>query len=45
MTPGVGDIHEVEQEASQPSQPILMGSHIDDTDHAVQEDISPIQMF
>ena len=30
-------------EASQPSQPILMRSHIDDTDHAVQEDLSPIQ--
>ena len=45
ITSGVGDIHEVEQEASQPSQPISMGSHIDDTGHAVQEDLSPIQMF
>ena len=43
MTPGVGDIHGIEQEASQPSQPILMGSHIDDTGHVVQEDLSSIQ--
>ena len=42
ITPGVGDIHEAEQAASQPSQPISMGSHISTTGHAVQEDLSPI---
>ena len=31
ITLGVGDICEAEQVASQPSQPILMGSHINTT--------------
>ena len=39
----VGHICEAEQVASQPSQPILMGSHIDTTGCAVKEDFSPIQ--
>ena len=39
ITLGVGDIHEAEQAASQPSQPILMGSHIGTTGCAVQEDL------
>ena len=42
ITPRVEDIHESEQAALQPSQPILMGSHIDTTGCAVQEDLSPI---
>ena len=40
ITPGVGDIHEAEQAALQPSQPISLGSHIDTT---VQEDLPPTQ--
>ena len=40
---GVGDICEAEQVASQPSQPILMGSQIDTTSCSVQEGFSPIQ--
>ena len=43
ITPGVGDIHEAEGAASQPSQPISMGSHIGSTGHVVQEDLPPIQ--
>ena len=43
ITPGVGDIHEAEQAALQPSQPISLGSHIDTTGHAIQEDLPPIQ--
>ena len=39
---GVVDINEAEQVASQPSQPILMGSHIDNTGCEVQEDLFPI---
>ena len=42
ITPGVEDIHEAEQAALQPSQPILLGSQIDTKGHAVQEDL-PIQ--
>ena len=42
ITLGVGDICEAEQVASHPSQPILMGSHIDTTGCAVQEDFSAI---
>ena len=41
----VGDICEAEQVASQPSKPILMGSHIDTTGCAVQEDFSLFEMF
>ena len=37
------DIHEAEQAASQPSQPILQGSHIDTMSHVVQEDLPPTQ--
>ena len=43
ITPGMGDIHEAEQAALQPSQPSLLGSHIDTMDHADQEDLPPIQ--
>ena len=43
ITPGMGDIHEAEQAALQPSQPISLGSHIDTTGHAVQGDPPPIQ--
>ena len=43
ITPGVGDIHEAEQAAWQPSQPVSLGSHIDTTCHVVQEDLPPIQ--
>ena len=43
ITLGGGDIHEAEQAASQPSQPVLLGSHIGTTGHVVQEDLSPIQ--
>ena len=43
ITPGVGDIHEAEQAALQPSQPISLGCHIDTTGHAIQEDLPPIQ--
>ena len=43
ITLGVGDICEAEQAASQPSQHILIGSHIDTTGCVVQEDFSPIR--
>ena len=42
-TPGVGDIYEAEQAALQPSQLILLGSHIGITSCVVQEDLPPIQ--
>ena len=40
---GVENICEAERAAPQPSQHILMGSHIDTTGCAVQEDFSPTQ--
>ena len=43
ITPGMGDIHEAKQAAVQTPQPISLGFHIDTTDHAVQEDLPPIQ--
>ena len=42
-TPGMKDIHEAEQAALQPSQPISQGSHIDTMSHAVQKDFPPSQ--
>ena len=39
ITPGIEDIHETEQAAPQPSQPISQESHIGTTSHAVQEDL------
>ena len=39
ITPRMGDIHKAEQAASQPSQPILQGSHTSATGHAVWEDL------
>ena len=39
IKPGIEGIHETEQAASQPSQPISEESHIGTTSHAVQEDL------
>ena len=39
ITPGIEDIHETEQAAPQPSQPISQESHIGATSHTVQEDL------
>ena len=43
ITSGIGNIHDTEQAASQPSQPISQGSHIDTMSHAVIEDLPTTQ--
>ena len=43
ITPGIGNIHETEQAALQPGQPISQGSHIDTMSHAVQKDLPTTQ--
>ena len=42
VTPGIEGIHETEQAALQPSQPISQESHIGTMSHAVQEDLPTV---
>ena len=43
ITPRMGDVHEAEQAALQPSQPISQGSHLNATGQAVQVNLPHIQ--